>query len=138
MPQRGSGIFASEQGRSQPHSCGWARVLLSSFFPSNFDQFSSSYFSSLWPAFWPSGWASRPPGKALATYASEVLICDHLHQAHPCGPTSTSISTSTLLLVKAISICCRRWTARSVQFSSVGSLPMEQGHCLKKLDSLVA
>ena len=26
----------------------------------------------------------------------------------------------------------------SVQFSSVGSLPMEQGHCLKKLDPLVA
>ena len=57
------------QGRSQPHSPGWARVSLSSSFAKiliNFflfflklDSFSSS--------FWPSGWASRPPGKALAT-----------------------------------------------------------------------
>ena len=62
-----------KQGRSQPHSPGWARVPLSSFFPkiliffpyfsSNFSHFFPRFFSS----FWLSGWATRPPGKALAT-----------------------------------------------------------------------
>ena len=55
-----------EQGRSQPHSPGWARVPLSSFFP----QISIKFFLKLYlfsSSFWPSGWASRPPGKALAT-----------------------------------------------------------------------
>ena len=32
------------QGRSQPHSPGWARVPLSSFFSSNFDQFSPKLY----------------------------------------------------------------------------------------------
>ena len=55
------------QGRSQPHSPGWARVPLSSFFPQiliHFSYFSSSFSSS----FWPSGWATRPPeGPGYAT-----------------------------------------------------------------------
>ena len=59
----------NDQGRSQPHSPGWARVPLSSFFPQiliNFSYFSSNFylFSS---SFWLSGWASRPSGKVLAT-----------------------------------------------------------------------
>ena len=57
------------QGRSQPHSPGWTRVPLSSFFPqiliNDFYFFLKLYsFSS---SFWSSGWATRPPGKALAT-----------------------------------------------------------------------
>ena len=57
------------QGRSQPHSTGWARAPLSSFFPSNFDQFILFFLKlySFSSSFWFSGWAARPPGKALAT-----------------------------------------------------------------------
>ena len=57
-----------DQGRSQPHSPGWARVPFSSFFPEisiNFSYFSSNFYSFS-SSFWPSGWASRPHGKALA------------------------------------------------------------------------
>ena len=56
------------QGRSQPHSSGWARVPLSTLFLKFWLIFlifpQILVISSL---FWPSGWASRPPGKALAT-----------------------------------------------------------------------
>ena len=63
------------QGRSQPHSPGWARVPLSSFFTqvsTNLSYFSSNnlFFSS----FWPYGWATRPPGKALATPLGELMV----------------------------------------------------------------
>ena len=57
------------QFRSQPHSPAWARVPLSSFFSSNFNQF-FLFFLKLYlfsSSFWPSRWASRPTGKALAT-----------------------------------------------------------------------
>ena len=46
-----------------------ARVPLSSFFYSNFNQF-FLFFLKLYlffPSFWPSGWSTRPPGKTLAT-----------------------------------------------------------------------
>ena len=61
--------FNAIQGCSQPHSPGWARVPLSSFFPQisiKFSYFSSNFYSFS-SSFWPSGWESRPPGKALAT-----------------------------------------------------------------------
>ena len=57
------------QGRSQPHSPGWARVPLSSFFPQisiKFFLFSLKLYSFS-SSFWPFRWASRPPGKAQAT-----------------------------------------------------------------------
>ena len=62
-------IQGDVQGRSQPHSPGWARVPLSSFFPQILIKFSyfSSNFTSFLPHFGPPGGASRPPGKALAT-----------------------------------------------------------------------
>ena len=56
----------------QPHSPGWARVPLSSFFPQisiKFSYFSSTFYSFS-SSFWPSGWASRPPEKAPG-YATE-------------------------------------------------------------------
>ena len=66
------------QGRSQPHSPGWARVPLSSFLPQisiYFSYFSSKLYlfsSSILPA----GWATRPPGKTLATPLSKCgVIC---------------------------------------------------------------
>ena len=67
-----------EQGHSQPHRPGWARVLLSSFFSSNFNKFFLKLYL-LSSSFWPSGWASCPPGKALATplilsYRLKLLI----------------------------------------------------------------
>ena len=57
------------QGRSQPHIPGWARLPLSSFFSSNFDQFILFFLKlySFSSSFWFSGWAARPPGKALGT-----------------------------------------------------------------------
>ena len=69
------------QGRSQPHSPGWARVPLSSFFPQisinlfNFPQLYS--FSS---SICPSGWASRPPGKALATPLRTPQECSQVYE----------------------------------------------------------
>ena len=59
-----------KQGRSQPHSPGWARVSTFLIFPPNLDYFFlffSSNFSHFPSSFWLSGWATRPPGKALAT-----------------------------------------------------------------------
>ena len=60
------------QGRSQPHSRGWARVPLSSFFLKFWSIF--VLFLKLSSLFWLSGWASRPPGKALATPLIKYLI----------------------------------------------------------------
>ena len=62
------------QGRSQPHSPGWAIVPLSSFFLKiliNFSYFFPKFylFSS---SFWSSGWASRPPGEGPG-YATDYL-----------------------------------------------------------------
>ena len=59
----------SEQGRSQPHSPGWARVPLSSFFPQILIKFSyfSSNFTSFLPYFGPPGGRVAHPWKALAT-----------------------------------------------------------------------
>ena len=56
------------QGCSQPHSPGWARVPLSSFFL-KFRSVFLIYPQSLliFSSFWPSGWVPRLPGKALAT-----------------------------------------------------------------------
>ena len=60
----------NKQGRSQPHSPGWASVPLPSFFLKFlsiiliFPQIFLINFSS---SFWPSWWATRTPGKALAT-----------------------------------------------------------------------
>ena len=55
--------FPDTQGRSQPHSPGWARVPLSSFFPQiliNFSYFSSS-FTYFLPHFGPpGGWVTHP------------------------------------------------------------------------------
>ena len=61
--------FIRPQGRNQPHSPGWARLPLSSFFPQvSIDfSYSSSNFFSFSSFFCPSGWVTRPPGKALAT-----------------------------------------------------------------------
>ena len=68
FPAWGGG-YPPQQGRSQPHSPGWARVPLSSFFSSNFDQFILFFLKlySFSSSFWFSGWAACPPGKALAT-----------------------------------------------------------------------
>ena len=57
------------QGRSQPHSPGWARVPLSSFFPQILIIFVLFFLKlfSFSSSFWLSGWATRPTGKALAT-----------------------------------------------------------------------
>ena len=65
----------ANQGRSQPHSPGWARVPLSSFFLKISINF-SYFFLKLYlfsSSFWSSGWASRPPGKALATPLGQTL-----------------------------------------------------------------
>ena len=54
-----------EQGRSQPHSPGWARVPLSSFFPQisiNFSYFSSN-FTYFLPHFGPPGGRVAHPGR---------------------------------------------------------------------------
>ena len=53
------------QGRSQPHSPGWARVPLSSFFPQisiKFSYFSSNFYSFL-PHFGPPGGRVAHPGR---------------------------------------------------------------------------
>ena len=56
------------QGRSQPHSLGWARVSLSSFFPQILINFSSN-FTSFLPHFGPPGGRVREgPG-----YATEYV-----------------------------------------------------------------
>ena len=52
------------QGRSQPHSPGWARVHLSSNLRHFFLLFPK--LSSFLSSFWPSGWATWPSGEALA------------------------------------------------------------------------
>ena len=74
LRQKKRNIYQSDnQGRSQPHSPGWARVPLSSFFLEIWIKF--SYFSSncshFLPHFDPPGGQvaqkSRPPGKTLAT-----------------------------------------------------------------------
>ena len=62
------------QGCSQPHSPGWARVPLSSFFHQISIHF--SYFFLKLSSFWPSRWASRPPGKALTAPLPSRLQCD--------------------------------------------------------------
>ena len=54
-----------KQGRSQPHSPGWARVPLSSFFPQisiNFFYFSSN-FPCFLPHFGPPGGRVAHPGR---------------------------------------------------------------------------
>ena len=57
--------MARNQGRSQPHSPGWARVPLSSFFRQISINFSSN-FTYFLPHFGPPG-GRVAPGKALAT-----------------------------------------------------------------------
>ena len=84
---------ANDQDRSQPHSPGWARVPLSSFFPQiaiKFSYFSSNFYSFSC-SFWLSGWASRPPGKALAT---PLQMIDHMLEfccaMQPCNAWSSA------------------------------------------------
>ena len=59
-------IISLCHGRSQPHSPGWARVPLSSFFPQISINFSWNFTYSL-PHFGPPGGQLAPLGKALAT-----------------------------------------------------------------------
>ena len=54
--------FCKDQGRSQPHSPGWARVPLSSFFPQILINFSSN-FTYFLPHFGPPGGRLAHPGR---------------------------------------------------------------------------
>ena len=65
-PPPGGGV---EQGRSQPHSPGWARVPLSSFFPQIL--INLSYFSSNFTHFLPH-FGSPPPTREGPGYATGV------------------------------------------------------------------
>ena len=58
-------VYRNGQGRSQPHSPGWAIVPLSSFFPEIWIKFSyfSSNFSHFLPHFGPPGGQVAHPGR---------------------------------------------------------------------------
>ena len=60
--QNAPSCYRLNQGRSQPHSPGWARVLLSSFFPQILINFSSN-FSYFLPNFGPPGGRLAHPGR---------------------------------------------------------------------------
>ena len=67
------GMRSHRQGRSQPHSPGWARVPLSSFFPQiwiNFS-YSSSNFTYFLPHFGPPGGQVAHPGRPWLRHWSQ-------------------------------------------------------------------
>ena len=87
------------QGRSQPHSPGWARVPLSSFFPQiliNFSYFSSN-FTYFLPHFGPpGGWVAHPGRPWLRHWTHEPF--DIIVQTEMCFFNSTIFTESLLPL----------------------------------------
>ena len=89
------------QGRSQPHSPGWARVPLSSFFPqisSNFSYFSSN-FTYFLPHFCPPGW--QLPGRPWLRH----WMCAWKWHRH-------------VWMCNACIICKHRCTSNKINFSA--------------------
>ena len=70
-------LLARTQGRSQPHSPGWARVPLSSFFPQISIIFSSNFTHCL-PHFGPPGGRVAHPGRPWLRHCTDTKY-HHCH-----------------------------------------------------------
>ena len=97
-----------DQGRSQPHSPGWARVPCSFLiFPSNFNQF-FLFFLKLYlcsSSFWPSGWASLPLRKALAPALGVITLYAVKVKRHNVCKRHVAIDTGFKQTERTIFLC---------------------------------
>ena len=93
-------LGGSSQGHSQPHSPGWARVPLSSFFPWISINFSSN-FTYFLPHFGPPGGRVAHPRRLWLRH----WLKPPTHWLCPCKD-SYSLSTFTILAITSGIACC--------------------------------